>query len=423
MACEVCEHCNSPVRPGEGTIRDGFSYHDRCNKCYVCSETNLHNAEVFKGVIFCSGCSRRIFKGCSTARKVKTGNKRRRGRTRYRQGHENRVIELARLNSLVSDSNSGTSKLSKQPSDVTKILKESRVEIKEDSLKKASVDMATTTDVTQELLQNIYSPVDSNEKMFASPAKPRKKCKNEVVQSKKNMDSDIRIAANVGSIHWVDVCGDSVSELGASREMAHVALRRRSEVPVIIQSESYLRHMRSKNRSYMAQESDTSGDTKYSKGNVNKHWLDRRFRSIMKLPYKIFKKNILNRSSLVNTLSSDDKECIARRFKILFRYDITEHQCRGLKRLFSTINSKKIPYRLGWLEIMTEIPENSGYRCMRNQVMKSAGPTRSELAEFRRKLKNFIFFDFLKDLHNFNKQFLYMLTSQACKQESIAYTQ
>ncbi|XP_046975705.1 uncharacterized protein LOC124541840 [Vanessa cardui] len=380
---------------------------------HVCGETDLRNAEVFKGVIFCSGCSRRIFKGCSTARKAKTGNRRRRRRSRYRRGDDNGVIELARLNSLMTDSNSESSKLSKQPSDATRVLKESRVKIKDDKLKKASVDMATTTDVTQELLQNIYS-VDNNNKMFASSAKPRKTIRDEkeTHNAKNNLYSDVRIA-----------------ELGASREMAHVALRRRSEVPVIIKSESCLRQMRSKNRSYTTQESDTSGDTQYSKGIVNKHWMDRRFRSIVKLPYKSFTKNILNRSSLVNSICSEnEKKCTLRRFKGLFRQEITEHQRRGLKKLFSTINSKKVPYKLGWLGIMENIPENTGckhvrnshsYRCMRNQVMKSAGPTQSELAVFRKKLKKFIFFDFVKTLHTFNKQFLYLLASQACTQESI----
>nr|XP_026483555.1 uncharacterized protein LOC113391711 [Vanessa tameamea] len=157
--------------------------------------------------------------------------------------------------------------------------------------------------------------------------------------------------------------------------------------------------------------------------------MDRRFRSILKLPYKSFTKNILNRSSLVNSIcSEDEKKSTLRRIKGLFRQEITEHQRRGLKKLFSTINSKKVPYKLGWLGVMENIPENTGckhcrnshsYRCMRNQVMKSAGPTQSELAVFKKKLKKFIFFDFLKSLHNFNKQFLYMLASQACTQESI----
>lgn len=37
----------------------------------VCSETNLHNAEVFKGVIFCFSCAQRIFQGCASVRKTR----------------------------------------------------------------------------------------------------------------------------------------------------------------------------------------------------------------------------------------------------------------------------------------------------------------------------------------------------------------
>ncbi|CAH2101946.1 unnamed protein product [Euphydryas editha] len=277
MACAVCEHCNSTIRVGEGSVQDGHSYHDRCKKCYVCSETNLHNAEIFKGVIFCSGCSRRIFKGCSAARRVKTRGYRhsnRRPRTRNRR-FPDRVIELARLNSaLTSDSHTGESKLSNRLSDITTVLDKSRTIIKGDKLKKDSIDTATTTDVTQELLKHIYSPTDNNNKMFASTAKPRKKYKNHRRdENKKNIYSDLRIA-----------------ELGASTEIAHVALRRRSEVPVIIQSESALQKTTSKRMSFITQESETSGDgctdSDYSKEIVKMHWMDRRFRSIMKLPYK-----------------------------------------------------------------------------------------------------------------------------------------
>ncbi|XP_045457900.1 uncharacterized protein LOC123668152 [Melitaea cinxia] len=452
MACAVCEHCDSTIRVGEGAIHDGYSYHDRCKKCYVCSETNLHNAEVFKGVLFCSGCSRRIFKGCSAARRVKTKGKRHSNRLRKRRPRRlsDRVIELARLNSaLTSDSHTENSKLSA--------------------------------------------------KMFASPTKLRKKSKNHRRnENKKNIYSDLRMA-----------------ELGASTEIAHVALRRRSEVPVIIQSESALQKASSKRMSYITQQSETSGDhctdSDYSKEMVKMHWMDRRFRSIMKLPYQSFKKNILTRSSLVDLSSENGKGCIVGRFKNLFYQDVTEHQRRGLKRLYSTINRKKTPYKLGWLEILAKIPESTGsneyqarekgkamckkleafemwvyrrmlriswrdrvrnttvlqrmgkateilttikrrkleyfghvmrntkkyellqlniqgkfsrckhfrtshsYRCMRSQVMKSAGPTSSELAVLRTKLKNFIFCDFLRNILNFNKQFVCMMTSQACK--------
>ncbi|CAG9576915.1 unnamed protein product [Danaus chrysippus] len=52
----------------------------------VCSETNLRNAEIFKGVIFCKNCSHRIFEDLSSTRK-KVRPKRNR--------NENRVIEMA----------------------------------------------------------------------------------------------------------------------------------------------------------------------------------------------------------------------------------------------------------------------------------------------------------------------------------------
>ncbi|KAF9808213.1 hypothetical protein SFRURICE_012072 [Spodoptera frugiperda] len=77
----------------------------------VCSETDLSNAEVFKGVIFCYDCAQRIFQGCSTARKTKTthggrgrrttSKSKRRDRIKAQErrldGSRDGVIELARL--------------------------------------------------------------------------------------------------------------------------------------------------------------------------------------------------------------------------------------------------------------------------------------------------------------------------------------
>ncbi|XP_045487468.1 uncharacterized protein LOC123689835 [Pieris rapae] len=103
MACEVCEHCNSSIN-GRAAIYQGCSYHEKCRKCYVCSETDLHGAEVFRGVIFCSSCSKRIFQGCYSARKSKN-KPRRKSRPIKRRRHEN-VIEIARrhINESRSDS-------------------------------------------------------------------------------------------------------------------------------------------------------------------------------------------------------------------------------------------------------------------------------------------------------------------------------
>ncbi|XP_045508537.1 uncharacterized protein LOC123704271 [Colias croceus] len=104
MACEVCEHCDAPINPGDTAICEGFSYHKDCRKCYVCSETDLHDAEVFKGVIFCSGCSKRIFQGCSTARQSKNKSRRTRRSKPHRRRIQHNVIEITRRN--ISESKS-----------------------------------------------------------------------------------------------------------------------------------------------------------------------------------------------------------------------------------------------------------------------------------------------------------------------------
>ncbi|XP_045538550.1 uncharacterized protein LOC106708251 [Papilio machaon] len=61
MACEVCEHCSEPIGTGEKVVCEGYSYHKQCRKCFVCNENDLTDAEIFKGVIFCSKCSARLF--------------------------------------------------------------------------------------------------------------------------------------------------------------------------------------------------------------------------------------------------------------------------------------------------------------------------------------------------------------------------
>ncbi|KAI8433359.1 hypothetical protein MSG28_015400 [Choristoneura fumiferana] len=84
------KNTNRSRRGGAGQVPGG----------YVCSETDLRDAEVFKGVIFCSGCSQRIFQGCSTARHAKAKPRRqreRRRRERAQRSDANRVIEMARM--------------------------------------------------------------------------------------------------------------------------------------------------------------------------------------------------------------------------------------------------------------------------------------------------------------------------------------
>ncbi|XP_063836609.1 uncharacterized protein LOC135085740 [Ostrinia nubilalis] len=203
MACVVCQHCQGQVLKEDGVaIRDGYSYHKKCHKCYVCSETNLHNAEVFKGVIFCSGCSQRIFQGCSTARKTKNGNRSSSARTkprtkrrerRHRESrvnsartrHTNGVLELTRLAASSSSTNSedhNQPRLSNTGVALsTELALQIGREVFEDQskdLKKDSIEMGMTTEVTQELLMQMNCPVVTERKHGSKPGSPKPRPKD-----------------------------------------------------------------------------------------------------------------------------------------------------------------------------------------------------------------------------------------------------
>ncbi|XP_075988613.1 uncharacterized protein LOC142984740 [Anticarsia gemmatalis] len=449
MNCEICEHCQNPVSGQEAAaVRGGFSYHKKCHKCYVCSETDLHNAEVFKGVIFCSSCAQRIFQGCASARKTKqqvtSRGKHSRSRSRRHRGKSkppsrraehtmNGVIELAQLAGSTSDSsrsNVTTSvvKSSKPPSTERpiQVCQEGLKELKK-SPKKGSTEIGTTTYVTQELLTQqllneinpteiikrnkprspIIVSVKANRTPTTSPVSPprRRKRRDNTPSPDKTICSDLRIA-----------------ELGASTEIANMALRKKSEMPVIIKSENRLKQI-SSSLSVLNQESDISGDgndwsdSAYSTLNRSVHatCLDRRFGSVLKLPYRFFKRNILARSSLISVLMTDEKEnklSLNKRIKMLFDQEIAEHQGRGIRRLYSTINRRKVPYKMGWLDLAAKVSKammnktkrhsnvtkhrckhfrtSHSYRCMRAQAMRLAGPTNSELLCVRNKIKKFI---------------------------------
>ncbi|XP_022122031.2 uncharacterized protein LOC110997944 isoform X2 [Pieris rapae] len=251
-------------------------------------------------------------------------------------------------------------------------------------MKKNSAEIGTTTDVTQELLKQMHYPTLEKEEQVATSVKP-KKSRNKERNRNKKICSDLRIA-----------------ELGASTEIAHMALRQRSAVPIIIKSESHMKRSESKSLCLLERDSGpTITESDYSSKNMqNIPWLDRRFGSILKIPYIYFRKNILDRSSLVSMLMSSDRKSsrLFTKLKTIFNEEITRHQKRGLKKLFSTINRKSIPYKLGWLSAKKASPrklryrckhykKSHSYRCMRAQAMRLAGPTASELRSYRSKIK------------------------------------
>ncbi|XP_063898755.1 uncharacterized protein LOC110378519 isoform X3 [Helicoverpa armigera] len=440
MACEICEHCQNPVPKVERvTIPEGYSYHRKCHKCYVCSETNLQNAEVFKGVIFCSSCSQRIFQGCSTARKTKTTKRGRSRRTRHdrerSKGQDRRadssrdgVIELSVLVGSATDSEEQKKtqeKTSKSPLPV-EVLQSERVRqetcfyLQQPLCKimKKSTEMGTTTNVTQELLRQINCPI---------PDCKAKHSPEILVPPRRRHNRRKEIKHIIEPVRNRPICSDlRVAELGVSTEIANMALRKKSEMPVIIKSNrlqektspgiSTLKHelgMRS-DMTYLNDSSEYLDSNYGTMSDYNsRRVMDRRLGSILRIPLKYFKRNILTRSSRISILTSSDDErtnSIFRKIKRLLHEDIVEHQRRGVRKLYSTINRNQVPHRLGWVELVAKVSKlkdqdisyckcphrckhyrrSHNYRCMRDHVMKLAGPTNSELACYRNKIKNFI---------------------------------
>ncbi|KAL0858758.1 hypothetical protein ABMA27_011231 [Loxostege sticticalis] len=394
MHCVVCQHCQGQVRKEDGVaVQEGYSYHKKCHKCYVCSETDLHNAEVFKGVIFCYSCSQ----------KSKNGNR----------------SQSARIK--------------------TKAKRKERRHQQSKDFKKQSTEMGMTTEVTLELLRQMNCPIPERKHwhIYARPFFNPVSVKFRIYKNKKQNKKYISIIPSFSFqkklTNETIICSDlRVAELGASTEIAHMALRKRSEVPVIIKSESDMKAMDS--LSLESEGNQGSGNFMLPLRYVSKTicvsdfsdsilknvflcrgLLNRTVESILKMPYKSFKKNILDRSSLITVLMNSDKESwlLLKRLKMIFHEEITEHRRRGVKRLYSTINRRRTPYRLGWPELALNnkiqpsirckhFNRSHSYRCMRAQVMRLAGPTKSELKTLRKKLKDTIAPQFVKDIIGFH---------------------
>ncbi|KAJ8707656.1 hypothetical protein PYW07_011333 [Mythimna separata] len=445
MACELCEHCQSPVsREDKVTVREGFSYHKRCHKCYVCSETNLQNAEVFKGVIFCNSCAQRIFQGCSTARRTKTmltgrgrrnrskSHRRERDKARYFERMPNRsrdgVIELARLVGSNSESDDPKEQKQKKPNisalsaHVFDVEKNTHVENcfyfqTVDNMKRASPEMGTNTDVTQELLKSI---VPEYEKVKRGPPPPL---------PQRRRQHSYRKRETYESVKTKPTCSDlRIAELGISTEIANMALRKASEVPVAANSNTRVRASPSYTLSVVKMKSaETKSDedadwvdSAYStieESDTSRNVMDRRLGSILTMPLRLFKKHILQRSSLVSVLMSDEQNIsLVSRMKQILHEEAVKHQVRGIRRLYSTINRHNPPCKLGWVSLASKVPRDSNvcscsygkrckhfrnshsYRCMRAQAMKLAGPTHSELAYLRTKIKNIIAPEFIRNM-------------------------
>ncbi|XP_063392292.1 uncharacterized protein LOC134677794 [Cydia fagiglandana] len=444
---EVCQHCSHSVRNSEAAFR-GYSYHKHCRKCYVCSDPDLHGAEVFRGVIFCASCAKRIFRGCSSARQSRPARAQRRRRRTLVHG----VIERARAqtDTISSQDNSQTETvvLERDPRTcpdcycVSDVVTQARRLINfiyyqtQNLVKNDTSDIAQCTEMCQRMLADVKCPIpEPRSEAFPIPRPPDSLLRNSLVEKTSSIDTGTSHSrsrfhskrGNKKKMKNEKPCSDlRIAELGTSVEIANMALRKTSTKKV--QSELKITEKADEpetismftnvdsvnsctsNEVYLDSEcQDYRGSKELDKGIP-----DQILKCIVKHPCKFFKKKVIERSSLVSVIAAkvnNEKNMFSYRsacehLKMLFHDEVLDHQHNGYKKLYSTINKKSTPYKLGWLH--ADVPGDRktspcrhyhqchSYRCMRKQVMRLAGPTKSRIDIFRTKLKKFVVPPFLK---------------------------
>ncbi|XP_048003976.1 uncharacterized protein LOC125240196 [Leguminivora glycinivorella] len=439
---EVCQHCSHSVRHSEATFR-GYSYHKHCRKCYVCSETDLHGAEVFRGVIFCASCARRIFRGCSSARRTRPVRTRRRRRHVPVHG----VIERARAHSdTTSSPDSKTTETAVPTKDprryqdcycVSDVVTQARRLINfiyyqtQNLIKNDTEDIAQCTEMCQRMLEDLNCPVpDPRPQVLPIPPRPDYCIRSCIPEKMSSIDTGTchsrsrfhskRKGKKKGKKE--KPCSDlRIAELGTSVEIANMALRRTSTKKVqsqlkIMENEpetismftnvdSVISH--TSNEEYLDSECHEYRGAKdaYTDRGIPEQIL----KYVVKHPCNFFKKKILARSSLISVIAGigneKDYRTAYERLKQIFHDEVLDHRQNGYKKLYSTINKKMTPYKLGWLE--ADLPGDRkpspckhfeqchSYRCMRRQVMRLAGPTKSTMEIFRTKVKKLVMPQFL----------------------------
>ncbi|XP_061728077.1 uncharacterized protein LOC133533131 isoform X2 [Cydia pomonella] len=439
---EVCQHCSHSVRNSDAAFR-GYSYHRHCRKCYVCSETDLHGAEVFRGVIFCASCAKRIFRGCSSARRARPARTQRR---RRRRAPVHGVIERARAQSDTTSSQDNSKTETAVPATdprtcpvcycVSDVVTQARRLINfiyyqtQNLIQNDTTDIAQCTEMCQRMLEDLKCPIpEPRSQAFPIPSQPDSLLRNSMPAKISSRDTGTSHSQSRFHCKRRDKkkmkkekpCSDlRIAELGASFEIANMALRKTSTkkvqsefkittnadaletISMFTNVDSVISH--TSNEEYLDSECH---DYRGSK-ELDRDIPDQILKYIIKHPCKFFRKKILQRSSLISVIAgiNDGKESAYERIKRLFHDEVLDHQHNGYKKLYSTINKKNTPYKLGWLEVdgpgdgktspCRHFHQCHSYRCMRKQVMRLAGPTKSKMDIFRTKIKKFVVPPFLK---------------------------
>ncbi|VVD02985.1 unnamed protein product [Leptidea sinapis] len=254
MASDLCHHCDTEILAGDGT--------------------ELVDAEIFKGVIFCYSCCRRIFRGCYTAKCIK--NKPRQKRVCHRR-RDKGILEIARRN--LSDSNS--------------------------------------TSPAEDNLSKPPSNAHHQEKDQCSRSEQRRrKSRNVEITNVKR----ILVPIYVLQIAHMTLRRRSEALLVIN---SHIRALKRSSL---------------RNDSGLSGDTEKWSDEGYSSQDTyRRHWLDRRLGSLLKMPYVFFKENILARSSMISVMLTNraQKKSALKRLKYILHDEIACHQSRGVKQLMS----------------------------------------------------------------------------------------
>ncbi|XP_063545403.1 uncharacterized protein LOC134753459 [Cydia strobilella] len=301
-------------------------------------------------------------------------------------------------------------------------------------IKSDTADIDQCTEMCQRMLADVKCPIpEPRSQAFPIPPRPDSLLRNSMPEKISSIDTGTSNSRsrfqskrrNKKKMKKEKPCSDlRIAELGTSVEIANMALRKTSTkkvqselkitenadepepetISMFTNVDSVTSH--TSNEEYLDSECH---DYRGSK-ELDRSIPDQILKYIVRHPCKFFKKKILERSSLISVIAGINNEKDYRSayesLKMLFHDEVLDHQHNGYKKLYSTINKKNTPFKLGWLE--ADIPGDRktspcrhyhqchSYRCMRKQVMRLAGPTKSTMDIFRTKLKKLVVPPFLK---------------------------
>ncbi|XP_041971222.1 uncharacterized protein LOC121727433 [Aricia agestis] len=368
----ACSHCDAPVSTSGAAPYRGRLYHPHCRSCFVCGEEDLQDAETFKGVIFCCACARRIFAERARRRPRAPASPRvrppcRTHRPRLRDLHTQTVYYVNTIS--------------------------------------ASVNVPSLEKIAALDAMNIKTEPADN--MAPVPQHPMHAPDRYIQRETGDMPAAPELLTNnKGSTEHKSTAADvELAELGASVELVQVALRRPSVTTLVIKSGSGFNLATNESLSHDFKPGSSESQATSVRSTCERPqqlgggglWRSTRLGSAVKIPFKLLKQNILDKRFIVSVHTRTEKQAPPSGLRDLFHDEISMHHRRGERVLYTTINCRSKPHELGWVSAATGTKNKRcrhyrrpSYRCLRAHVMRRAGPTRSDLHQFRGKIKKLV---------------------------------